>query len=381
MVAVFTHPFEFSEPSEDLNQTRQFSSLDDLLGTDTQIDFGLGLLQGDHKLCEIDLNPILIGRDPTCHVVLKSKTISRFHCVIYRFGRNTVIRDLHSTNGVFLNQVKVFYAPLRVGDKLDLGEFSFTMVLGNQRKQHYSPECTVMFMDIADSTRLGEQYGERFSQQMHHELARIEDQIFWHQGCPIKHLGDGLMSAFGIWPGSQEQAAEQALRTATLAVEHMQRLPDFPGTRLRIGLAFGEVTLREQEGLDIFGDTVNLASRLEHCNKLYGSSIMLSDSVFQKLAHREGLREVDTVRVKGKLQPVKIYCWDERLAHSRNFLYTGFYHMGLEAYRCGDFATAQRFFTQAAADGDPVSQAMAIRVTDLKPSSPGWDGIWSLDKA
>lgn len=372
-------PFDFIENSEDLNQTRQFSSLDDLLGIDAQANYALGL-QGDTKLCEIDLNPILIGRDPICNVVLKSKTISRFHCVIYRFGRNTVIRDLHSTNGVFLNQVKVFHAPLRVGDKLDLGEFSFTMVLGEERSQRYSPECTIMFMDIADSTHMCEQYGERFSQQMHHELARIEDQIFWHQGCPIKHLGDGLMSAFGIWPGDQATAAEQALRTAILAVDHMKRLPDFPGTRLRVGLAFGDIVLREQEGLDIFGDTVNLSSRLEHCNKIYGSSIMLSDAVFQLLPNREGLREVDMVRVKGRQQPVRIYTWDERLAHSRNFLYTGFYHMGLEAYRRGDFPTAKRFFNQGASNDDGLSLAMLERIHNLEPGSPGWDGIWSLDK-
>lgn len=371
--------------SDEMMRTRQFKSLDDLLETDVMCEYSLRI-QGTGGLeCQLDLAPVLIGRDPGCNLVIPSSMISRFHCVIYRAGRHTVIRDLHSTNGVFLNQVRVFQAPLRVGDEFQLGDLAFKVVLGPPRKQSYAASCAVVFMDIANSTRMTEHYGEAFSQAMHHEISRIEDQIFWHQGCPIKHLGDGLMSAFGIWPSFQPNYSptDAALRAALLAIEHMRRLSAFPDIKLRVGLSFGEVTIRQQEHFDLFGDTVNLASRVEFSNKLYGTQLMMSDSFLKELKNSEGAREVDLVRVKGRQQPVKLYTWDHRLTRGGNFPARGVYHMGLQQYRRGKMALAEGLFDQAAADGDGPGSFMHARVKKLLSGAlpAEWDGIWNLDEA
>ncbi|HEY9842556.1 MAG TPA: adenylate/guanylate cyclase domain-containing protein [Candidatus Obscuribacterales bacterium] len=364
-----------------MNTTREFKSLDDLLETDVTSDYTLRI-QGGGLSCDLDLAPILIGRDKTCEMVLPVSAISRFHCVLYRSGRHAVIRDLHSTNGVFLNQVRVYQAPLRVGDEFQLGDERFRVVLGPPREQKYSKSCAVMFMDVANSTRLTELYGQTFSHAIHQEIARIEDQIFWNRGCPIKHLGDGLMCAFGIWPEHDLNPADAALRAALIAIYHIEKTHQFPGLGLRVGLAFGEVTVPAQENLDLFGDTVNLSSRLEFSNKLYGTSIMMSEEFYNQLEDRNCIREVDTVRVKGKLNAVRIYTYDSGQQDSRSALYAGFYRLGLEQYRQGDFVKAGVLFERAAAYGDPPGHCMNDRVMQMLSAGipTNWDGIWNLEK-
>jgi adenylate cyclase len=61
-------------------------------------------------------------------------------------------------------------------------------------------------------------------------------------------------------------------------------------------------------GYTALGDSVNLASRLEGLNKDYGTNILVNETTY--LATKgSGLvfRELDLIRVKGKLQPVVIY--------------------------------------------------------------------------
>ncbi len=65
---------------------------------------------------------LLLGRHQRCDVVLVDLTVSRRHArLIYRDGR-WVLRDLASTNGTFVNGVRVGRCELRAGDQLRLGE-------------------------------------------------------------------------------------------------------------------------------------------------------------------------------------------------------------------------------------------------------------------
>src|SRR5256886_13903394 len=61
-------------------------------------------------------------------------------------------------------------------------------------------------------------------------------------------------------------------------------------------------------GYTALGDTVNLSSRLEGLNKDYGAHILVNETTYSA-AKDDGFvfRELDLIRVKGKLQPVTIY--------------------------------------------------------------------------
>jgi two-component system, cell cycle response regulator len=78
-----------------------------------------------HKLTDTNTT-IKIGRDPTADVVLDDAHVSRFHAEIEIKGPEEIwLRDLKSTNGIFINGVKVEERELRDGDKILVGTRSY----------------------------------------------------------------------------------------------------------------------------------------------------------------------------------------------------------------------------------------------------------------
>jgi hypothetical protein len=64
---------------------------------------------------------LVIGRHPTCDVVVADETVSRRHAQLTFRDGGWVLQDLHSTNGTRLNGQYVGRCRLRPGDRLDLG--------------------------------------------------------------------------------------------------------------------------------------------------------------------------------------------------------------------------------------------------------------------
>src|SRR5260370_4366339 len=81
------------------------------------------------------------------------------------------------------------------------------------------------------------------------------------------------------------------------------------GIGLNTGVAsVGNMGSSLRYGYTALGDTVNLSARLEGLNKDYGTHILVNETTFSA-AKDDGyvFRELDLIRVKGKLQPVTIY--------------------------------------------------------------------------
>ena len=57
----------------------------------------------------------------------------------------------------------------------------------------------------------------------------------------------------------------------------------------------------------VLGDPVNIASRLETMNKEFGTSIIISSSVYKKVSERVAARPLGNAQVKGKTESVDIY--------------------------------------------------------------------------
>jgi pSer/pThr/pTyr-binding forkhead associated (FHA) protein len=76
----------------------------------------------DHRL---ELDEMIVGRSVQAHISIDSGLISRRHIALRRSGPEYICEDLNSSNGMYLNGVKVHSAILRDGDTLQIGDVVF----------------------------------------------------------------------------------------------------------------------------------------------------------------------------------------------------------------------------------------------------------------
>ncbi len=76
----------------------------------------------------VDRPILLVGRSNDCDVVLRSKKVSRKHSLVVFFNDRLIVRDLGSTNGTFVNGVRVVQAELQANDLLQIGDYMYQLV-------------------------------------------------------------------------------------------------------------------------------------------------------------------------------------------------------------------------------------------------------------
>jgi len=151
-------------------------------------------------------------------------------------------------------------------------------------------DVAVMFADVVGFTRMAEGLGPEATVALLRGLhRRIENAVFEHGGTLDKFLGDGAMATFGTPRATPRDAANalEAGRAALAAVDKWNAKRAARGARpvrLSIGLHYGEVVLGDvgsERRLEfaVIGDTVNVASRLEHETRELGARLVASDAL------------------------------------------------------------------------------------------------------
>lgn len=179
-------------------------------------------------------------------------------------------------------------------------------------------ELTVMFSDIRSFTTISEALTpDELVLLLNEYLGEMTSIIFHRYGTLDKYIGDAIMAFWGS-PVPQEDHARQACASA---LEMQRRLRDLNKKwaeqgrkQLAIGvgvntgpMSVGNMGSPQRLAWTVMGDNVNLASRLEGINKQYHTGIVISESTREQAGDGFVGRELDRIRVKGKLQPVKIY--------------------------------------------------------------------------
>ena len=163
-------------------------------------------------------------------------------------------------------------------------------------------EVTVLFADIVDFTTMSAGAAPAEIVGLLNELFSRFDQLADHHGLEkIKTIGDAYMVAGGI-PVARDDHAEAVAEMALDMVAEIDGRRDGRRLQLRIGIDTGPV-VAGVIGLrkfiyDLWGDTVNTASRMES-HGLPGG-IQVTDRTFQRLCDRYRFEERGTVQVKGK---------------------------------------------------------------------------------
>jgi adenylate cyclase len=267
-----------------------------------------------------------------------------------------------------------------------------------QRVKPRKTEITVLFSDVRGFTTISETLdAQELADLLNEYLTQMTRIIFRHQGTLDKYIGDAVMA---IW-GAPFDEPGHATRSCEAAIEMLRRLADMqqdwrarkqPPLDIGIGINTGIASVGNmgsalRYGYTAMGDTVNLASRLEGLNKEYGTRIIISESTRAALdGDRILIRELDLIRVKGKLQPVTIYeilTADIATDAGKEFIeLVELFGRGREAYKQRHWGIAKRIFDDVLRrwPKDGPSRVFLARSEEYLSEEPeaDWDGVYEM---
>jgi len=262
------------------------------------------------------------------------------------------------------------------GDKLLIG-----------KKQN----ATILFSDIRHFTTIAEGLSaEELVNSLNTYFNVMVGIIIEHKGIIDKFIGDAIMALFGA-PVQYGDDPSQAVMTG---LEMIHELEGFnknqvrmgkPVFKIGIGLNTGDVVVgnigsNQKLEYTCIGDAVNLASRLEGLTKFYRIPIIISEFTLDQLGANVHARELDSVVVHGKVQPVRIYEPYDDVTGGASDGYETF-NEAINLYRSRNFEGALKLFNESnnILEKDYPSSLYIDRCRELikDPPARDWDGVYT----
>ncbi len=251
---------------------------------------------------------------------------------------------------------------------------------------------TVFFSDVRGFTTISEKLSPTdLSKLLNRYLTPMTELVFKNLGTLDKYMGDAIMAFFGA-PIQHANHPHQACRCALENLEKLKAINDefkaenLPEIDIGIGINTGEMSVGNMgsnivQNYTVMGDSVNLASRLEGINKTYGTRIIISEFTNKLVADTFVTREIDRVKVKGKLEPVRIFelvAEGQRSAEQERWMKMFVESYDLYHQRKFDEAIAGFMSCIRIRSGDPVSDLYIERCNDFlaEPPPAAWDGVY-----
>ncbi len=264
-------------------------------------------------------------------------------------------------------------------------------VLGGEMR-----ELTVHFCDIAGFTSVAEKMSPQELLQLLSEcLGELSEEITLSGGTIDKYIGDSIMA---FW-GAPEPLPDHAATACRALLRNCQRMDNLrtrlrerqlPPLYIRMALHTGTVLVgnigsEHRLNYSVIGDTVNVASRLENLNRLYGTSILISDATRQAIGEKLIARPVDWVRVEGRegvLQIFEPFGFEGEMESADQQRYKQVVQISERAsalYRARRWQEASQCFDaiQELLPGDGVATLFKTSCQAYAKNSPpeSWDGV------
>lgn len=166
--------------------------------------------------------------------------------------------------------------------------------------------ASVMFTDMVGYTSLMQEDEEKAKFLRDRYRKVLEDKVFEHLGKVIQYFGDGALAIFG-----------SVIESVNCAKEIQIELLKDPKVNIRIGIHSGEIVY-DDEG--VYGDTVNIASRIESLSK--GGCVLFSSKVNDELKNHAEFRtkSLGLFELKNVKYPIEIFALqsDDIVVPSKN---------------------------------------------------------------
>jgi adenylate cyclase len=272
-------------------------------------------------------------------------------------------------------------------------------VTGELRQSAERRKVTIFFSDIAGFSGIGEQLtADTMVRLLNRYFTAATEVVRRNHGIVDKFIGDAVM-AFWASPFSEgESHARDAclacLEMRTAFAEIAKEISDITGLRrnlpkfhVRMALATGDTVIgtvgsNTTKSFTVIGDTVNIASRLEGVNKIYGTDLIVNEDCFQ-LAERDiEAREIDLVTVYGKTEPVRIYELLGKVGEldTSTLQLRDTFATALQNYRQQKWDEAEKGFKACLKirenDGPSLEFITRIATFSRTPPPKDWNGVW-----
>jgi len=263
-------------------------------------------------------------------------------------------------------------------------------------------EMTVLFIDLKGFTSISEKLAANDLVNLINDFFSLMTEVIAaNKGVVDKYMGDAVMAYWGPpFTGPDEHAA----LACKAALEGLERLKTFRehvkaqlgkeaddlDIDLRIGVSTGDMIVgtigsKASMNFTVMGDPVNLGSRLEGASKAYGTRVLISERTHELAGNQFVSREIDLIRVKGKLEPTRVYelMAEQGATLALPALAMDGFKSGVAAYRDQQWGIAEGAFKACLelSAGDPPSAVYLQRISHLKetPPPPDWDGVWVFE--
>jgi len=272
-------------------------------------------------------------------------------------------------------------------------------VTGELRQSAERRKVTIFFSDIAGFSGIGEQLtADTMVRLLNRYFTAATEIVRRNHGIVDKFIGDAVM-AFWANPFSEGEAHARdaclaCLEMRTAFAEIAKEISDITGLRrnlpkfhVRMALATGDTVIgtvgsNTTKSFTVIGDTVNIASRLEGVNKIYGTDLIVNEDCFQ-LAEREvEAREIDLVTVYGKTEPVRIYELLGKVGEldGSTLQLRDTFATALQNYRQQKWDEAEKGFKACLKirenDGPSLEFITRIATFSRTPPPRDWNGVW-----
>ncbi len=248
---------------------------------------------------------------------------------------------------------------------------------------------SIMFSDIRGFTTLSEKLTApelvSMLNKIHDPMTKV---VLNNKGMLDKYIGDAMMALFNT-PLDLPDHADMAVKTALELIRKLHEInakfteTGLPNIDVGVGVNTGPAVCGNMGSTVRFeytaiGDSVNIASRLEGLCKAYKTRIVISQYTKEHCRQHYLMRQLDSVRVKGKKEPVAIFEVMEDTPENRHVSEN--YEKGLHLYFQRNFEEALAVFEELEKGGDLTSEIFAERCREYIKDAPehDWDGTYTM---